>query len=56
MKELLNFIFQKKYFTTKLAELNGEFVKLFGIYTYAIFDKNDKPIGGLHDFNYPVSF
>lgn len=50
------FYIPEKYFTTKLAELNGEFVKLFGICTYAIFDKNDKPIGGLHDFNYPVSF
>lgn len=50
------FFIPEKYFSTKLAEVQGEFVNLFGICTYAIYDKNDKVIGSLHNFNYPVSF
>ena len=50
------FFIPEKYFDTKLAEIQGEFVNLFGICTYAIYDKNDKPIGGLHNFNFPVMF
>ena len=36
------FFIPEKYFDTKLAEIQGDFVNLFGICTYAIYDKNDK--------------
>lgn len=53
---IFKFYIPEKYFTTKLADIQGEYVNLFGICTYALFDKNDKSIGKLHNFNYPVSF
>lgn len=50
------FYVPEKYFDTKLAEADGEFINLFGILTYALFDKNDKPIGSLRNFNFPSTF
>lgn len=53
---IFRFYVPERFFTTKLAEFNGEFVSLFGILTYAIFDKNDKPIGKLNNFKFPTTF
>ena len=39
---IFRFYVPEKYFTTKLAEFLGEYVSIFGILNYAIFDKNDK--------------
>ena len=53
---IFKFYVPERFFTTKLAEFNGEFVSIFGILTYAIFDKNDKPIGKLRNFKFPTTF
>ncbi|MGN1394773.1 MAG: hypothetical protein ACI4V7_12215 [Succinivibrionaceae bacterium] len=53
---IFRFYVPEKYFTTKLAEFLGEYVSIFGILNYAIFDKNDKPIGGLKNFKFPTTF
>lgn len=50
------FYVPEKFFETKLAIFNGEFISLFGICSYAILDKNDKPTSGLHNFNFPAMF
>lgn len=50
------FFVPEKYFDTKLAEIRGEYVNLFGVCTYAIYDKNDKLISKLKNFNLPVMF
>lgn len=50
------FYVPEKFFDTKLAEQNGEFISLFGILTYALFDKNDKLIGSLRNFKFPSTF
>ena len=50
------FYVPEKFFDTKLAETNGEYISLFGILTYALFDKNDKPIGSLRTFKFPSTF
>lgn len=50
------FYVPEKFFDTKLAEPNGEYINLFGMLTYALFDKNDKPIGSLRTFRFPTTF
>lgn len=52
----LKFFIPQKLFDNKVCELSGEYVYLFGIFTYALYDKNDKPIGGLRNFNFPTTF
>jgi hypothetical protein len=46
----------ERYFDSGYAEQDGELMKLVGIFTYAIYDANDKPIGGLKLFNFPSVF
>lgn len=50
------FYVPERFFSNKLASFIGECISLFGIIPYAIFDKNDKPIGKLRTFNFPISF
>ena len=50
------FYVPEKFFSNKLAEFSGECISLFGVIPYAIFDKNDKPIGKLKTFKFPISF
>lgn len=50
------FYVPEKYFSNKLAVFEGECINLFGMLSYAIFDKNDKPIGKLRTFKFPISF
>lgn len=50
------FYVPERYFSNKLAEFVGEYVSLFGVLPYAIFDKNDKAIGKLRTFKFPISF
>jgi len=50
------FYVPEKFFTNKLAEFTGEYISLFGVIPYALFDKNDKPIGKLRNFKFPISF
>lgn len=50
------FYVPEKFFTNKLAEFVGEYVSLFGIIPYAIFDKNDKLKGKLRSFKFPAMF
>ena len=50
------FYVPEKYFSNKLAEFVGECISLFGMLSYAIFDKNDKAIGKLRTFKFPISF
>jgi len=50
------FYVPEKFFTNKLAEFAGEYVSLFGVIQYALFDKNDKPIGKLRNFKFPNCF
>ena len=50
------FYVPEKYFSNKLAEFSGECINLFGMLSYAIFDKNDKVIGKLRTFKFPISF
>lgn len=50
------FYVPEKYFSNKLAEFVGECISLFGMLPYAIFDKNDKAIGKLRTFKFPISF
>lgn len=50
------FFVPEKYFSGKLAQFVGENISLFGVIPYAIYDKNDKPIGKLRTFKYPISF
>lgn len=50
------FYVPEKFFDTGLAVLTGEIVSLFGILTYAIFDKNDKLVGKLRNFYFPSTF
>lgn len=50
------FFVPEKYFTGKLANFVGEFIELFGIVPYAVYDKNDKPIGKLRNFKFPAYF
>lgn len=52
----LKFYIPEKYFSNKLAEFIGEYISLFGMFSYAIFDKNDKPIGKLRTFKFPAMF
>ena len=42
------FFIPEKYFDTKLAEIKGEFINLFGICTYAIYDKNDNCLASMN--------
>lgn len=50
------FYVPEKFFNNKLAEFIGDCVSLFGVISYAIFDKNDKPIGKLRNFKFPALF
>jgi hypothetical protein len=50
------FYVPEKFFSNKLAEFVGECISIFGVIPYAIFDKNDKPVGKLRTFKFPVSF
>lgn len=50
------FYVPEKFFSTKLAIINGEFITLFGICTYAILNKEGKPTSGLHNFHFPALF
>ena len=50
------FFVPEKYFDTKLAIIEGEYVNVLGIFTYAIYDKNDKPTTKLSNFKFPVMF
>ena len=50
------FYVPEEFFSNKLAEFSGECISLFGVIPYAIFDKNDKPIGKLKTFKFPISF
>jgi hypothetical protein len=50
------FFVPERFFSNKLAEFVGEYISLFGVVPYALFDKNDKPIGKLRTFKFPVSF
>jgi hypothetical protein len=50
------FYVPEKYFSTGLAVLEGEFVSLFGILSYAILNKEGKAVSGLHNFNFPALF
>lgn len=50
------FYVPEKYFSNKLAEFVGEYINLFGMLSYSIHDKNDKPIGKLRTFKFPISF
>lgn len=52
----LKFYIPEKYFSNKLAQFEGECISLFGMFSYAIFDKNDKAIGKLRTFKFPISF
>lgn len=44
------------YFEKDIAEIVGEFVRLLGVFDYAIFDENGKPTTGLKPFNFPTMF
>ena len=50
------FFVPEKYFGGRIAKFVGENISLFGVIPYAIFDKNDKPVGKLRTFKYPISF
>ena len=50
------FYVPERFFSNKLAEFVGECISLFGTLSYAIFDKNDKPIKGLRTFKFPNVF
>ena len=50
------FYVPEKFFSNKLAEFIGECIALFGVIPYALFDKNDKPIGKLRNFKFPNTF
>lgn len=50
------FYVPEKYFSNKLAEFVGEYIQLFGMVPYALFNKDDKPIGKLRTFKFPASF
>lgn len=50
------FYVPERFFSNKLAEFVGECISLFGVIPYALFDKNDKSIGKLRNFNFPNSF
>jgi hypothetical protein len=50
------FYVPEKYFSNKLAQFVGEYISLFGMLSYAIVDKNDKAIGKLRTFKFPISF
>lgn len=50
------FYVPEKFFSNKLAEFVGECIQLFGTIPYALFDKNDKPIGKLRTFRFPNIF
>ena len=50
------FYVPEKFFSNKLAEFVGECISLFGVIPYAIFDKNDKAVGKLRNFKFPISF
>lgn len=50
------FYVPEKFFETKMAIFNGEYIELFGICCYAIHNKDDKPVSGLHNFKFPAFF
>lgn len=52
----VRFFIPEIYFQAKSAIIVGEFVNLLGIFNYAIYDKNDKPISQLKIFNFPSIF
>ena len=51
----LIFYIPDNYFTSKIAEILGNVVRLMGIFNYTIADKNGKNIG-LKTFNLPTEF
>lgn len=50
------FYIPEKMFETKLCEIEGEIVKIFGLIGYAIFDNKDKVTKTYTQFNFPSSF
>ena len=52
----MKFFIPEKYFDREYCEIDGDIIKVIGIFTYAIYDKNDKPIGGLKNMLYPNVF
>lgn len=51
-KELVAYI-PEKYFERKLAEVEGDYINLVGIFNYTVQSKNGRNIG-LHNFIYPT--
>lgn len=51
-KELIAYI-PEKYFERKLAEIEGDYIHLVGIFNYTVQSKNGRNIG-LHNFIYPT--
>jgi len=55
-KGYMSFYIPERFFTSGYAEIDGEFVKLFGLFNYALYTENDKPIGKLRLFKFPTTF
>ena len=53
----VRFFIPESFFGSNIAVIVGEFVRLLGVFNYAIYDsKTDKPIGGLKTFKFPSVF
>lgn len=53
----IRYFIPESYFGCKAAVIIGEFVRLMGIFNYAIYDiKTDKPVGKLRTFKFPSTF
>ena len=46
----------EKYFERKIAEINGEYIDIMGIFDFTVQDKNGKSKIGLHPFRFPTIF
>lgn len=52
----VRYFIPEKWFTSSIAIDAGEFINLLGVFSYALFDANDKMIGKLKNFNFPTAF
>jgi hypothetical protein len=55
-KGYMIFYVPEDYFESDCAIITGNYINLLGVFNYAIFDDNDKPVGRLKMFNFPSAF
>lgn len=44
------------WFSSNIAFITGEFTNVLGVFPYAIYDKSDKMVGKMRQFNFPTAF